>query len=136
MSIFRYEGAIALSTNILLVTTMDETFRKPLLESQGYRVEAVPAEAAEAALRNDHFQLALLSTEAGAEETLDLSARLRQINPHMRVAVLAHRAEYVPTTDSIAVIIREQHSPGRFLAVVKKLLDGEAISSAADGDGE
>jgi DNA-binding response OmpR family regulator len=115
---------------------MDDTFRKPLLESQGYRVEMVTPVAAEDALRKRHFQLVLLSTEMGARETLDLSARLLRIDPQVSIAVLAQRTEYVPGSDSVAVVIREQHSPGRFLAVVKKLLNGEEISAAADGDGE
>jgi len=104
---------------------MDDTFRKLLLESQGYRVEAAAAAAASTLVEREHFQLALLATKGDAKETLELCVKLKRQDPRMRVAIIAQRTEYVPASECVDAVIREQHSPGRFLAAVKKLVDGE-----------
>ena len=130
-------GWQSVSTNILLVTTDDETHRRPLLESQGYLVKAASAAEAEQELEGCDFDLALVPTELEVDSVLEFCRKLKSTNPQLRVAVIAQRAEYVPADSCIDVVIREQHSPGRFLAAVKKLLDvslpGGQSFTAADG---
>ena len=129
-------GSYSLSANILLITTADDTFRKLLLESQGYRVETASTEAAHSVVAKGQFHLALLSTDGGAQATIPLSKKLKEVSPATRIAVIAQRAEYVPPSESVEAIIREQHSPGRFLAAVKKLVDGDRdrLFSATEGE--
>lgn len=126
-----------MSANILLVTTDDETHRRPLLESQGYSVQAVSAANAEQGLIDANFDLALVPTEPGVDAVLELCRNLKSKNPQLRVAVIAQRAEYVPADSCVDIVIREQHSPGRFLAAVKKLVDASLPNghsfTAADG---
>ena len=122
---------------ILLVTKMDDTHRKPLLESQGYFVEFTSIEVVFARLAENRFHLALLSTDDGAEEALRLSDRMKAEFPSMRIALVAQRAEYVPPNDTIDAVIRQQHSPGKFLAAIQRLIDaatdGEESSTVSNG---
>ncbi len=122
---------------ILLVTKMDDTHRKPLLESQGYFVELSTALSVFDRLGENRFHLALLSTDDGAEETIELSEALKSHFPRMRIALVAQRAEYVPPSVAIDTVIRQQHSPGKFLAAIKRLIDtateGEESSTVCNG---
>ena len=125
-----------MSASILLVTAMDVTFRKLLLESQGYRVEAVSADSANSLAAKEQFRLALLATDGGTQATVELCEGLKRLNPAMRIAVIAQRSEYVPASEAVAAVIREQHSPGRFLAAVKKLVEGDADQLFSTAEGE
>lgn len=124
-----------MSAEILLITAADHTFRKLLLESQGYRVETVSPNTAGSYVQGKQFKLALLSTDGGIPSTLELSGTLKKVDPEMKIAVIAQRSEYVPLDGAVAAVIREQHSPGRFLAAVKKLMDGDGdrLFSATEG---
>lgn len=118
-----------MSATILLITALDETHRRPLLESQGYSVQVASPPEASKFLNATRYDLALIPTENGVAATLEYCAQMKRILPELRVAIIAQRAEYVPPGDSADAIIREQHSPARFLAAVKRLLE----TSAMDG---
>jgi len=125
-----------LSAKILLVTALDETHRKPLLESEGYRVTTVSPHDAGERLKSGEYQLVLLVKEAGSEETITFCEKVKQRSPHVKIAVIAQRAEYVPTIGLIDTVIRQQHSPRMFLSAVRKLLsvpDGDRFLSATEG---
>lgn len=127
-----------LSEKILLITALDETHRQPLLESQGYIVRTARIDDALRQLESDDYQLILVPTERGSAETLEFCEQLKNRFPELCIAVIAQRAEYIPLSNSVDAVIREQHSPGRFLAAVKKLLDigsgNEQSFSASDGN--
>jgi hypothetical protein len=121
---------------ILLVTGRDDTHRKPLLESQGYEVVITPIEEVTGILLCRRFALALISTDGGVDATLDCCEKMKTVAPGIRIAVIAERAEYVPPNTAVDAIIRQQHSPGRFLAAVARLLDVSPLGqsySAKDG---
>ena len=122
---------------ILLVTSNDRALRKPLLESQGYKVETRPSESVAETLRSAHFDLVLLPTDDGVNATLACCEEIKRHAPEMRVAVIAQRAEYVPPHPAVDAVIRQQYSPERFLATVRRLLDGSALErSYSAGEGE
>jgi len=131
-----------MSARILLVTAADNTHRKPLLESQGYVVDVVPAALVENRLRHPAvptpYDLALIATEDGVPATLDCCEKMKRIVPRLRIAVIAQRSEYVPPSQAVDAVIRQQYSPGKFLASVKRLLDdaplGKESSAAAEGE--
>jgi ferredoxin-NADP reductase len=126
-----------LSARILLVTEVDETHRQPLLESQGYQVSlAAPGDISNQ-LRANHFHLALIATDGGIGPTLAICEQMKNLRPNMQVAIIAQRAEYVPASASVNAVIRQQHSPGRFLCAVRTLIDvvsSEEGSASAAGD--
>ena len=108
---------------ILLVTAKDDTHRKLLLESQGYEVELAPiADACDRARLNE-LALVLIPTDSGIENTLACCEKIKGAAPEIRIAVIAERAEYIPPNAAIDAIIRQQHSPGKFLTAVRRLLD-------------
>lgn len=126
-----------MSSAILLITSSDRALRKPLLQSQGYTVEMTSIKAAAGALQNGRFDLALLTTEDGVGATLACCEQVKSLAPNMRVAVIAQRAEYLPPNPAVDAIIRQQYSPERFLATVRRLLDGSQLAdSFSAGDGE
>ena len=125
-----------LNANILLITDADETHRQLLLESAGYSVQRVGTPSAEKHLHVGNYQLILLSSDDGIGSTLELCVRLKAIAPEARVAVIAQRSEYVPASPDIDIVIREQHSPGRFLAAVKKLVEAPRAQTFSAADGE
>ncbi len=119
-----------MSDKILLVTTIDETFQQPLLQSQGYDVQRTTIREAFDYLRNDDFQLALVTTESGVENTVTFCQDLKRTYPSMRVGIIAQRAEYLAPDDSVDSIIRMQHSPAKFLATVKKLFGQPSVEGS------
>ena len=126
-----------MSAKILLITAVDETHRQLLLESQGYLVQTAAHEDVPKHLSEDDYQLALVSTENGVAATLAFCETVKSNFPDVRIVVVAQRAEYIPANDFVDAVIREQHSPGRFLAAVKRLIDAgnsqQQSFSAADG---
>jgi CheY-like chemotaxis protein len=112
-----------MSAKILLVTATDETHRKPLLESEGYDVTLACVGDACNRVRFSQFALVLIPTDSGIENTLALCENIKAVAPEMRVAVIADRAEYIPPNVAVDAIVRQQHSPGKFLAAVRRLLD-------------
>lgn len=125
-----------MSVTILLVTGRDDMHRKPVLESQGYKVEVAPMEDLTGILLSRCFALVLVSTEIGVDATLACCEKMKSVAPDTRIAVIAERAEYVPPNSAVDAIIRQQHSPGRFLAAVARLLDISPLGqsySASDG---
>jgi DNA-binding response OmpR family regulator len=121
-----------LSDKILLVTTIDETFQQPLLQSQGYDVQKASLADALQRVENDNFELALVTTETGLPETVAFCQELKRLRPEVRVGVIAQRAEYVGPDGAIDGVIRMQHSPAKFLATVKKLLSRSSDSNFRD----
>lgn len=123
-----------MSETILLISKSDEAYRQLLLESDGYSVQRRDAQEARVLLRSERFRLALITTERGLDATLAFCEELKQLDEGMRVVVLAQRAEYLPPHPCVDALIREQYSPGKFLATVRKLMDGtvaEPKSSAS-----
>ena len=122
---------------ILLVTSNDRALRKPLLQSQGYTVGSVPREAVVEALRGVGFDLVLIPTDDGVDTTIACCEQIKRILPKICVAVIAQRAEYVPPNPAVDAVIRQQYSPERFLATVRKLIDGSPLAdSFSAGDSE
>ena len=112
-----------MSAKILLITVVDETHRKPLLESQGYMVQTAKPDDIERELGRNEHQLALIGTDNGVAATLEICERMKNLAPELRIGVIAQRSEYVPANSCVDAIIREQHTPRKFLAAVKKLAD-------------
>ncbi len=113
-----------MNANILLITGNDDTYRQPLLEAQGYGVHPVHIDQAFDVLKEKPFQLVLITTESGIPETLNFCEQLKNAQPDLRVGILAQRAEYIPPNHCSEVIVRAQYSPAKFLAAIKRLLDG------------
>jgi CheY-like chemotaxis protein len=114
-----------MNENILLITGHDDTYRQPLLEAQGYSVQRVQIGQAFDALSTTTFQLVLVTTEKGIAETLGFCEHLKATYPNLHVGVLAQRAEYIPISSCADVVVRAQYSPAKFLAAIKRLLDGK-----------
>ena len=121
-----------LNENILLIAKVDEAYRQLLLESQGYTVRRLDEKQARIVLRSERFRLAMITTERGTAATLALCEELKSFDSEMRVAVLAQRAEYLPPHDCVDALIREQYSPGKFLATVQKLVEGRPLTLKDD----
>jgi hypothetical protein len=122
---------------ILLIASVDETYRKPLLETQGYQVDSANITNAEESLRSATYKAVLLATDVDGIALLDLCGRVKKAQPHARVGVLAQRAEYIPPNDCIDAIFRNQHSPGKFLSALRTLMSlspGEKPSNADSED--
>lgn len=126
-----------MSAQILLVTALDETHRKPLLESEGYVVTTVRREAAVEELRVSKYQLVLLEKEGDAADTIGFCESLKREQSGLKIVIIAQRADYVPTSAAIDAVIRQQHSPRIFLNAVRKLLtsggSGDKFRSVAEG---
>jgi DNA-binding response OmpR family regulator len=120
-----------LNENILLITGNDDTYRQPLLEAQGYSVQATRMDQAMTALDAKDFQLVLITTEHGISETLAFCERLKAARPNLRVGILAQRAEYIPVNTCADVVVRAQYSPAKFLAALKRILE----AAPSDGRG-
>ena len=125
-----------MTESILLITSVDETFQKPLLENEGYRVRVAAARNALEVLQSEEFRLVLVTTETSASDTIELCVQIKTVHPAMRVAVLAQRAEYIPKNACIDAIIRSQHSPNKFLATIRTLVEknGSKAFGAAFSD--
>jgi CheY-like chemotaxis protein len=114
---------------ILLITVLDETHRQLLLESCSYKVTVARSDEAVARLVEETYQLVLATTDDGVDTALKVCATVKKSFPDVKVAIVAHRAEYVPATACADAVIREQYSPGRFLAKVKKLMEASGEQS-------
>ena len=112
-----------MSAKILLVTANDDTHRKPLLESEGYDVELDSIDDACKRAYLNQFALVLIPTDSGIDNALACCEKMKAAAPGTRIALIAVHAEYVPQNAPLDAIIRQQHSPGRFLAAVRRLLD-------------
>lgn len=112
-----------MGAKILLVTTLDDTHRQPLLESEGYVVKTVPLAHVFDELNSADYEAALVVKERDAGETLALCEEMKKRFPGLQVAILAQRAEYVPATSFVDIVIRQQHSPQMFLTAVRKMLE-------------
>jgi hypothetical protein len=117
-----------LNGNILLITGNDDTYRQPLLEAQGYSVRKTQLDQASTVLRSEAFQLVLVTTESGIENTLAFCIDAKTAHPSLRVGILAQKAEYIPLHSCADIVVRAQYSPAKFLAAIKRLLE------AAPGD--
>ncbi len=109
---------------ILLVTPVDEAYRKPLLESEGYEVQiAATLVSARRALAKDGYELVLVVGDSSTEEMLAFCLDAKKFSPRTRTAVLAQWAEYVPKHPAVDAVIRIHHSPREFLAAVRMLVE-------------
>jgi CheY-like chemotaxis protein len=108
---------------ILLITSMDDTYRKPLLETEGYQVHAVPPGEADQKLTSEQYEVVLIATNADGPGMLDFCTKVRNVQPAARIGVVAQRSEYITPNDCIDAVFRNQHSPGKFLAAVRKLIN-------------
>jgi hypothetical protein len=76
------------------------------------------------ALSSNSFQLALVTTESGIPETLAFCEQLKGAHPGLRLGILAQSTEYIPLNSCADLIVRAQYSPAKFLAAVKRVLEG------------
>ena len=114
-----------MSQNILFIAKTDEAYRQLLLESEGFTVRRIDPSEARAVLSADQFPLAVITTERGPQSTLEFCRELKSFAPMMRVLVLAQRAEYLPPDTCIDALVREQYSPGQFVAAVRRAMNGD-----------
>jgi len=123
---------------ILLVTSVDDTFQQPLLQNEGYGVQVSKVEDALAFLKQGEFRLVLITTEASVPKTIELCEQMKAAHPDLRVGLIAQRAEYIPSNHCIDAVIRSQHSPQKFLAAIRRLIDGHMAEGAniPDDDGD
>ncbi|MGZ4789571.1 MAG: hypothetical protein ACXVZX_13725 [Terriglobales bacterium] len=118
---------------ILLVTALDDTHRQLLLQSQGYAVVVVRHAEVLECLRRERYQLVLTTTDDGMQAVTDVCAKVREHFPDVKVAVVAQRSEYVPGQDCMDAVIRQQHSPAKFLSIINKLMEMAGGQSASIG---
>jgi CheY-like chemotaxis protein len=111
-----------LNQKILLITGKDDTYRRPLLEAQGYRVKSAQMAEALLTLNDERFQLVLVNTEDGIMTAVTFCKRLRAEHPEQRIAIVASRAEDVPDDHCADGIIRVQHSPAKLVGAINTLL--------------
>ena len=132
------EVTVSLNTRILLITDLDETHRQLLLESQGYEVQLSRMENALEQLQAEDYQLVLVPTENREMAAFDFCKHLRRQFPSLRIGLIAQRAEYIAASEAVDAVIRIQHSPAKFLSVIKRLVDkpgpNQQSFSAADGN--
>jgi DNA-binding NarL/FixJ family response regulator len=119
-----------LRQKILYIAKSDETYRQLLLESEGFTVRRVDPRDARCVLTTDTYPLAVITTEDGLQETVELCRDLKTHAPTTRVLVLAQRADYLPPDRCIDFVIREQYSPGHFVSAFRRLLNGEKSVAA------
>jgi DNA-binding NtrC family response regulator len=116
-------GVQVLIAKILLVTDLDTTHRRLLLESQGHEVTLASGHQVSILLREEEYDLALVSSEQDATEIVSLCEQMKVARPGMRVAVVVHTIGPVPASSAIdAVIDVPQQGPARFLAEVETQL--------------
>jgi CheY-like chemotaxis protein len=115
---------------ILLVTSVDDTFQQPLLQNEGYQVHITAAEDALSCLRQDEYRLVLITTETSVPKTIELCEQMKSDYPNLGVALIAQRAEYIPSSHCIDAVIRSQYSPQKFLAAIRRLIDGKMAEGA------
>jgi hypothetical protein len=109
---------------ILLVTSTDDAYRRPLLEAQGYAVRKVGTLAAAGyALTEEDYSTVLLVSEGNLLDILSFCSVLKGKTPRPRTALLAGFTENVPNDAAVDAVIRTQHSPGKFLAMVRILTE-------------
>jgi DNA-binding NarL/FixJ family response regulator len=109
----------------LFIAKTDETYRQLLLESEGFTVRRIDPNETRSVLRTERFPLAVITTERGPQATLEFCRELKSQAPTMHVLVLAQRAEYLPPDSCIDALVREQYSPGQFVAAVRRAMNGE-----------
>ena len=108
--------------NILLITGHDDTYRKVLLESQGYCVTPVKAEDALSVLGREEFHFLLVGSGANFESTSTFCKKVRLHHPNLRIGVVAQQGEHVPLEAYADVVIRAQYSPAKFIGAVNTVL--------------
>jgi PleD family two-component response regulator len=126
-----------LKERILLITSNDDTYRKPLLETQGYEVRSIDPQEAEDAVQYEHFDVVLFTSDGDLHKLFQFCAKLKKARPRAKLGVVAQRSEYVPGNECIDAVFRNQHSPGKFLAALRKLIDsgpGERVIWAEGDD--
>ncbi len=120
-----------MSFKILLVATVDEAYHQLLLESQGYAVTKASAQEVPQRLQSEHYDLMMVTPEDPAQDVLPFCVRVREDNPKLRIVLIARRAEYVPANPAVDAVIREQSSPGKLLAAVKRVVEAPFEKGAA-----
>lgn len=124
-------------TKILLITSSDDTYRKPLLEADGYEVHTVDINDARPVIGSELYHLVLIGTELAGNTMQEFCQQIRRTRPGVKIGVLAQRADYIPAEDCADVVIRSQHSPGKFLATVRRIVDlAPGDKFANEGDDE
>lgn len=113
-----------MSRKILLVATVDEAYHQLLLESQGYTVSKAGMDDALGRIANEPYDLMLVTPEDEMITMLQFCKQAHERRPEMRIVLIARRAEYVPSTDAVHAVLREQSTPGKLLAAVKRTIDG------------
>jgi DNA-binding response OmpR family regulator len=120
-----------------MVTSSDATHRHLLLEASGHDVNVTSAHLVPILLREEKYDLALITLQEHGSNIVPLCERIKRDRPDMMVAVIAQESEPVPHTSAIDAVIRSQQHPGQFLAAVATLLDSARSNvrfrSASDG---
>ncbi len=113
--------------NILLVTGNDDTYRRMLLESQGYSVTPVQPNEALSVLHREEFHLVLVASTVGFSNSQQFCEQIKISHPKLRIGVVAHHGEDAPMESCADIVIRAQYSPAAFLGAINTVLtrDGE-----------
>lgn len=116
---------------ILLVATVDEAYHQLLLESQGYSVQKARMDEALGLVGGEAYDLMLVTPEGEMVSVLEFCEQAHKKCAEMKIVLIARRAEYVPSTGAVHAVIREQSTPGRLLATIKKTIEGAAEKGMA-----
>jgi DNA-binding response OmpR family regulator len=122
---------------ILLITSSDDTYRKPLLEADGYEVHTAGINDARPIIGSELYNLVLIGTELAGATMQEFCQQIRRTRPGVKIGVLAQNADYVAADDCADAVIRSQHSPGRFLATVRKIVElapGDKFGNEGDDE--
>ncbi|HVZ61797.1 MAG TPA: hypothetical protein VG892_13510 [Terriglobales bacterium] len=109
---------------IIMVASLDDTYRKPLLETAGYQVRLEPTLMdASRAMARERYDVVLIVNDGNPEEVAAFCRETRLSRPNIRTALLARWAESIPQDTPVDVVIRTHHHPGKFLADIKTLVN-------------
>jgi DNA-binding response OmpR family regulator len=108
--------------SILLITGTDDTYRRVLLESQGYAVTAAQADEALSVLLREEFHFVLVTSGVGLPNASAFCDAVRLRRPKLRIGVVARRGEHVPLERCADVVIRSQYSPAKFNGAINTVL--------------
>jgi cellulose synthase/poly-beta-1,6-N-acetylglucosamine synthase-like glycosyltransferase len=109
---------------IIMVASLDDTYRKPLLETAGYQVRLEPTLLdASRAMAKERYDLVLIVNDGNTEEVAAFCREAKSSLPNIRTALLARWAENIPQDTPVDVVIRTHQHPGKFLADIKTLVN-------------
>lgn len=109
---------------IIMVASLDDTYRKPLLETAGYQVRLEPTLLdASRAMAKERYDLVLIVNDGNTEEVAAFCREAKSSLPNIRTALLARWAENIPQDTPVDVVIRTNQHPGKFLADIKTIVN-------------